>query len=171
MLTVIPTDDYDNPLPDSTLVAISQQINSKTNVFQEKLNNGIAWRLMYGEEKSGRMLVTAALDGVPSKELTSIVSPSNSTDFKIGFERVHDFADGNQVIKFMTSPITDRFSNTVNDGTLVNFIVKNKKEELLKSTGTTLAGIATANMLHPNEEEEWGLLHILQVRQRAMRFS
>ena len=112
-------------------------------------------QLLYGEEKSGRMLVTAALDGVPSKELTSIVSPSNSTDFKIGFERVHDFADGNQVIRFMTSPITDRFGNTVNDGTLVNFIVKNKRGELLKSTGTTLAGIATANRLHPNEEEEW----------------
>ena len=55
----------------------------------------------------------------------------------------------------MTSPITDRFGNTVNDGTLVNFIVKNKRGELLKSTGTTLAGIATANRLHPNEEEEW----------------
>ncbi len=157
MLTVIPTDDYDNPLPDSTLVAISQQINSKTNVFEVRLKDGLAYSLLYGEEKSGRMLVTAALDGVPSKELTSIVSPSNSTDFKIGFERVHDFADGNQVIRFMTSPITDRFGNTVNDGTLVNFIVKNKRGELLKSTGTTLAGIATANMLHPNEEEEWGV--------------
>ena len=157
MLTIIPTDDYDNPLPDSTVVSISQLIDFKTNVFEVRLKDGLAYSLLYGEEKAGRMLVTAAVNGVPSKELTSIVSPSNSTDFKIGFERVHDFADGNQVVRFMTSPITDRFGNTVNDGTLVNFIVKNKRGELLKSMGTTLAGIATSNMLHPNEEEEWGV--------------
>ena len=157
MLTIIPTDDYDNPLPDSTVVSISQLIDFKTNVFEVRLKDGLAYSLLYGEEKAGRMLVTAAVNGVPSKELTSIVSPSNSTDFKIGFERVHDFADGNQVVRFMTSPITDRFGNTVNDGTLVNFIVKNKRGELLKSMGTTLAGIASSNMLHPNEEEEWGV--------------
>ena len=157
MLTIIPTDDYDNPLPDSTVVSISQLIDFKTNVFEVRLKDGLAYSLLYGEKKAGRMLVTAAVNGVPSKEVTSIVSPSNSTDFKIGFERVHDFADGNQVVRFMTSPITDRFGNTVNDGTLVNFIVKNKRGELLKSMGTTLAGIASSNMLHPNEEEEWGV--------------
>ena len=157
MLTIIPTDDYDNPLPDSTVVSISQLIDFKTNVFEVRLKDGLAYSLLYGEEKSGRMLVTAAVNGVTSKELTSIVSPSNSTDFKIGFERVHDFADGNQVVRFITSLITDRFGNTVNDGTLVNFIVKNKRGELLKSMGATLAGIATSNMLHPNEEEEWGV--------------
>ena len=158
MLTIIPTDVYDNPLSDSTRVSISQQINAKINVFEDRLKYGIAWRLLYGEEKSGRMLVTAAVNRVPSKELTSIISPSNSTNFSISLDRVHGYADGNQVISFMTSRIKDKYGNTVSDGTLVNFIVKNSKGEVLKTLGTTLGGIATANMLHPSEAEDWQVI-------------
>ena len=155
MLTVMPTDGYDNPLPDSTLVSISQQISSKTKVLESSIKDGIAWKLLYGEESTGRMLVSAAVGNTPSKELTAMISPSNSRNFTIGFERVHEYADANQVISFTTSVIRDKYGNRVSDGTLVNFIVVNKEGALLKSMGTTLGGVATAKMLHPSHAEDW----------------
>lgn len=155
MLTVIPTDDFDNPLPDSTSVSIRQQISSKTKLFESRIKDGIAWKLLYGEKSTGRMLVSAVIGNTPSKELTAMISPSNSSNFTIGFERVHEYADANQLISFTTSVIRDKYGNRVSDGTLVNFIVVNQEGTLLKSIGTTLGGVATARMLHPSHAEEW----------------
>ena len=155
MLVVIPTDMYDNPLSEGTQIEIIKQLDAKTSVAPAVLKDGFAWQLLYSEEKAGRMLVGASVNGIASKELTSIISPSNATDFNIAYKRVHEFADGNQVISFKTDQITDRFGNVVSDGTLVNFIVTDKRGIRLQTSGTTLAGVATGRMLHPDEADEW----------------
>ncbi|HDZ13830.1 MAG TPA: hypothetical protein ENH60_02890 [Pricia sp.] len=157
MLVIMPTDVYDNPLSEGTQIEIVKQLDDKTSVAPAVLKDGFAWQLLYGEEKAGRMLVGASVNGIASKELTSIISPSNATDFTIVYERVHEFADGNQVISFKTDPITDRFGNVVSDGTLVNFIVTNTKGMRLQTSGTTLAGVATGRMLHPDEADQWAI--------------
>ena len=155
MLVVMPTDVYDNLLADSTQVTIVRQIDSKTITDASVLKDGFTWRILYSEEKAGRMLVAASVNGTASKELTSIIAPSNATNFDIEYQRIHEFADGNQVISFITSLITDRFGNVVSDGTLVNFIITNKKGIRLQTSSTTLSGVATGRLLHPDETDEW----------------
>lgn len=155
MLAVMPTDVFDNPLSDGTQIEITKQLDDKTIVNSSALRNGFYCKLLYGEEKIGRMLVSAAVNGTASKELTSTISPSNATDFTIAYERVHEFADGNQVISFKTIPIMDRFGNAVSDGTLVNFVITNKRGIRLQTTGTTMAGVATGRLLHPEAADEW----------------
>ena len=155
MLTIIPTDVYDNPLLDKTEVNIMKQMNATSLPTKVIIEDGFAWQLLYSGENAGRMLAGASVDGIASKELTSMISPSNATDFKINYKRVHEFADGNQVISFSTSPITDVYGNKVSDGTLVNFSSTNKKGMRLQTRGITLSGVATGRMLHPEAEDEW----------------
>ena len=157
MLVVMPTDVYDNPLSDGTQIDIVRQLDNKIITEVSVLKDGLAWQLLYSGEKAGRMLVSATVAETASKELTSIISPSNATDFTITYERVHEFADGNQVISFRTSPIADRFDNPVNDGTLVSFVITTKEGIRLHTSGMTLAGVATGRLLHPEKAEEWAV--------------
>ncbi|MGB3775476.1 MAG: hypothetical protein WA951_09495, partial [Leeuwenhoekiella sp.] len=45
----------------------------------------------------------------------------------------------------------------VSDGTFVEFIVENKEGMILKSSATTISGVATVKFLHPEQPEEWKL--------------
>lgn len=155
MLVAIPTDIFDNPISDSTQVAIAQQMDNETILHQTTLSDGFAWKLLFSGKKTGRMLAGASTSGARSKELASMISPSNATDFTIAYDRVHEFADGNQVIDFRTSVIQDEFGNTISDGTFVNFMVQNKNGIKLRTSGTTIAGVATGRMLHPTEADKW----------------
>jgi len=155
MLVTIPTDTYDNPLEDGTSVAVKHQFENTITETNVRLKNGIAWENIYSTRKSGRILVSASCNRINSKELTTLVFPAKATDFKIEIARVHQFADGNQVINLITSKITDEYGNVVSDGTLVNFIIEDTKGAKLKAIGTILNGVATAKMLHPSEKETW----------------
>ncbi|WP_095073085.1 hypothetical protein [Tenacibaculum jejuense] len=155
MLTVCPTDEYDNPLLDDTNVLINYQFDSKIVSSNEKIKNLTAWKTIFSYEKSGRFLVNSECNGVSSKEITTEVYPNNAVRFKITSSRYHDYADGNQIASFKTSVIKDSYGNIVSDGTHVVFVTKNISGDLLTSYGNTIAGVATGKMLHPDRKESW----------------
>ncbi|WP_209406017.1 hypothetical protein [Pseudozobellia sp. WGM2] len=155
MLFMVPVDIYDNPLPDGTVVSINKQMDQEVKVITALTKNGYVWKNLFSSERAGRMLVNTSTNNIHSKELTSMISPSNSVDFKITYNRVHDFADGNQVVIFKTDQIKDRFGNTVSDGTLVNFSIEEDKGTILKTKGSTIDGVATGRILHPTEASDW----------------
>jgi hypothetical protein len=155
MYVVSPTDVYDNPLSDSTKIDHSYQFEDAVQKTSVRLKNLIGWKNIYSTQKSGRILVTASCNDAHSKEFTTVVSPANATDFQIAYKRNHSYADGNQIITFSTDAIQDEFENTVSDGTLVSFSVTNTKGMVLQTTGTTINGVARANLLHPTEAEIW----------------
>lgn len=157
MLIVIPTDSLDNPLLKNTAVTAKYQFlnqNKKDIIFTKNL---ISYKNLYSPLKSGRMLVSSECLGENSKEFTIIVYPANPTDFKISAERHHNYADGNQITTFYSSIIKDQQNNIVSDGTYVTFFIKNKKGNTLKTSGTTIKGIATAKMIHPDYETNWSI--------------
>ena len=69
----------------------------------------------------------------------------------------HDFADGNQIIKFKSDKIKDEFGNVVSDGTLVTFMIKNQKDAYFYTVGTTIDGVVEARTLHPSAAAEWNV--------------
>jgi len=158
MLVNVPTDKYDNPLVDNTPVLIKHQFGNSITETAMKLKNFIGWKHIYSPTASGRILVSASCNTIDSKELTTIVHPANASDFKIDFKRGHKYADGNQVIQFITAIIYDKFNNVISDGTLVNFSIKNTKGVKLQAIGTTVNGVARAKMLHPSEKETWEIV-------------
>lgn len=157
MLVVIPTDSLDNALPDNTTVDAKHQFLRNETSDSIKIKNSIAYKNIYSEEKSGRMLVSSESKNTNSKEFTIIVFPAIPTDFKISALRPHNYADGNQITTFETSVIKDKHNNVVSDGTYVSFYITNDKNNSLKTSGTTIKGVATAMMIHPDYKTQWSI--------------
>lgn len=157
MLVVIPTDKFDNPLPEDTPVKINEQFLDNISSKEEKTKNLIAWKNIVAREKSGSILISSSCKTTNSNELTTVIFPSNPTNFVINFSRNHNFADGNQITEFTTSKLLDEFKNTISDGTIVEFNIKTSKNTILKTRATTINGIAKAKILHPDEKAFWNV--------------
>lgn len=155
MAISIPTDIYDNLLLDSTQVKtqiVFQETNSNNISFTK---NGITWVPIYSTEKTGKLFIGTNTQQSISKEMVVSVTPANPVSFRISEARAHPFADGNEVTYFTTSVIKDSFGNIVADGTLVNFEILSPKGHVLKTSGTTINGIALGKMLHPTRETSY----------------
>ncbi|WP_299120301.1 hypothetical protein [uncultured Winogradskyella sp.] len=157
MLVVIPTDDLDNPLIDSTIVAIKHQFLSNQEASDVYTEHGFAYKNIYSENKSGRILISSESLNLNSKEYDVNVVPAIPTNFEINAERIHDYADGNQITTFKTNIIKDRYDNIVSDGTYVTFFITNKDGYKSKTSGATINGIATAILLQPDHEDQWSV--------------
>ncbi|WP_296311111.1 hypothetical protein [Winogradskyella sp. UBA3174] len=157
MLVIIPTDDLDNPLIDSTKVEIKRQFLVNQNTSDVFTEHGFGYRNIYSETKSGRILISSEVLELNSKEYDVNVVPAIPTNFEINAERIHDYADGNQITTFKTTVIKDRYCNNVSDGTFVTFFITNKDGYKSKTSGLTINGIAVAELLHPDHEEQWSI--------------
>ncbi len=155
MLVVIPTDDLDNPLKKGTTVKVKHQFLKSERKTKVLTDNLIAFKKIYSPLKSGRMIITSESLNLNSKEYDVNIMPAIGTDFKIFFKRNHKYADGNQITTFYTSIIKDKNNNIISDGSFVDFFITNKKGNMLKTSGTTINGIAYAKMIHPEFEDNW----------------
>lgn len=155
MLVVIPTDTLDNPLKEGTEVLVKHQFLSSEKETKVTIENLIAYKNIYSPNKSGRMIISSESLSKNSKEFDVNIMPAIPTNFTISTKRNHTYADGNQITAFSTSIIKDTLGNTVSDGTYVEFFIRNKRNAILKTSGTTISGIATAKMIHPDQEEQW----------------
>ncbi|MBP2831631.1 hypothetical protein J8281_05460 [Aquimarina sp. U1-2] len=155
MHIVVPTDVYDNPLPDSTTVTFRHQfldIEKEKDMYTKNL---IAWKNIFSYNSSGKLQLSSEVSNTNSKESSVQIFPALPQDFQIFSSQEHKYADGNQIIEFTTEILKDEFDNLISDGTLVTFIIKNSKGILLQSRGTVVNGQATANMLHPDYKDSW----------------
>lgn len=155
MLVSIPTDRFDNPLADGTKVEVSEYFQGDLSKDSLEMENMFAWKNVYSRQKSGKILVSNSSKNLQAKEMISDVYPSIASDFEIRIEREHDYADGNMVSRIITSKIMDEYGNIVSDGTAVEFLVKNEDEAVLKTMATTIDGVATAKILHPEFPQNW----------------
>ena len=155
MLVVIPTDIYDNPLPENTSIKINEQFLDNITSTEEKTKNLIAWNTIMAKEKARSILVSSSCNTTNSNELTTVIYPSNPTNFLINFSRNHNFADGNQITELTTSKLLDEFGNTISDGTIVEFNIKNTENNILKTRATIINGFAKAKVLHPDSKDTW----------------
>ena len=155
MLTIAPTDAYDNPLDDGTPVTVKYQFQDNIDELQIETESFFAFYNVRSTLKSGRILVTAECNGTSSKELATIVYPDNAVNFSISSSSAHNYADGNQIITFKSDVIKDQYGNIVTNGTLVTFVIKNDQDAYLYTIGTTINGVAEAKTLHPDKAATW----------------
>lgn len=155
MQIVIPTDSYDNPLPDSTAVLIKHQFLDieKERVLHSK--DMVGWANIFSYTSSGRMLLFSKVGKTISKEFSVEIFPSLPENFEIKSSRKHAYADGNQITEFITSILKDEHGNIVSDGTLVEFVIKNANGFMLQTQGSTINGQAIGKILHPNHKDTW----------------
>ncbi|WP_425076762.1 hypothetical protein [Psychroserpens sp. S379A] len=155
MLVSIPTDLYDNPLDEQTPVTTKQQFLETIQTDSLLVRHQIAYQNIYSLPKSGKILVASECFGLNSKEYTIVVQPAIPTNFRLKAQRIHHYADGNQITTFTTSIITDKHDNVVSDGTFVQFYIKTGQTQILQTSGLTINGVAQAQMIHPEFESNW----------------
>ena len=157
MMVTVPTDSFDNPKKDDTNVILKYQFLQNVTNLNLKTKDFIAWHDIFSPTKSGKLLVSTECDTIATKEIETEIYPNLATNFTINYTRNHEFADGNQITHFTTSIIKDQFGNIISDGTLVSFIIKTKDNLVLKTFGTTINGIASAQILHPDHQENYSV--------------
>jgi hypothetical protein len=157
MMVSIPTDGFDNPKSENTPVLIKHQfLNNVTNDLKNT-NDFVAWQTIYSNAQSGQILSSTACNTTVTKEIETEVYPNIPTDFSIFYSRNHDYADGNQITTMTTSIIKDAYNNTVSDGTLVVFHITTQNQMFLKTFGSTINGIATGQILHPDHLDSYAV--------------
>ncbi len=155
MMVVIPTDELDNPLKDDTQVNIKHQFLETEESNQITTQHLISYKNIHSKRKTGRFLISSECLGLNSKEYDLNVLAAIPTNFTMSASRHHNYADGNQITRFSTSILKDEFNNVVNDGTYVDFFITNEIGNILKTSGSTIKGIATATMVHPDHKTQW----------------
>ena len=160
-LVVIPTDTLDNPLKQGTPILVKEQFLELQTKTQLKTNNYIGHKKIFSPQFSGRMLLSSESLGTNSKEYTVDILPGIPTNFNITVQRNHDYADGNQITSIITSVIKDIYGNSVNDGTYVLFFIRTKDQAVLKTSASTIHGIAKAQIIHPEKETDWSIRAVI----------
>ncbi|GAA4970507.1 hypothetical protein [Algibacter aquimarinus] len=155
MLVAIPTDSYDNPLSDDTKIAVKHQFKTRVSTDTVVVKNSIAYKNIYSTEKTGRILINSSCYGLESKEYGINIMPAPPENFTIDYNRHHVYADGNQITTLSTSILKDKYENLVSDGTYVEFFIKTSTATVLKTSGTTINGIATGRIIHPDHADKW----------------
>lgn len=154
-LVSIPTDVLDNPTQDDTEVLVNQQFYTKKSSSVIKTKHLIAFEEIYTRTKTGRISINSFCKGISSKELSTEIYSANPVSYLIDAKTNHPYADGNQLVTLSTSPIKDQYDNLIVDGTFVKFIIQNNDKYLLHANGTTINGVATAKINHPNQQDNW----------------
>ena len=157
MLVSIPLDEFDNPLPKGTLVNIQEQYQNTIKIDSIAVEHLLAYKIIDTKSKTGRILLGSYVGEKSSKEFTVDVLPNAPNNFEISTTRPHDYADGNQLTTFATSILKDAYNNTVSDGTLVLFQIENSEGYLLKTYGSTVNGVATGSIVHPDYATQWNI--------------
>lgn len=162
MMVMIPTDTLDNPIMDKSEVLLKKQFLSYEDTTQLAVKNLISYRRIYATEKTGRYLLSSKAHNKMSTEHTLLVWAALPTNFEITAHRNHGYADGNQLTKISTSVIKDPYGNKVSDGTFVNFIIEDKDGFILSAKGTTINGIASTKVMHPDHQQTWKVKGYIQ---------
>lgn len=155
MMVATPLDSLDNPLNSNTA------INFKLRSSQDKwLHNTVtehlfAYYIFPSSNQKGIMSGHVTCGENSSPDYDFYVTPNLPEDFSISFDRLHQEADGHQLIKFTTGVIRDSLNNIVADGTLVKFKVKNENQEYYLATGLTVNGVAQVDLPFPVKAEKW----------------
>lgn len=155
MFVSVPTDKFDNTMMDSTIVNLEYYFKNKSYNRVLRTEKGFVFKRIFSPNKSGRIFAVSECLDKYSKEYDVNVQPTLPIDFLINTDGHHYYADGNQVSQFRTSILVDSFDNVIRDGTMVEFYIKNKYGNILKTRGVTIDGIATADMIHPEFEDHW----------------
>jgi len=155
MIVMIPTDTLDNPIMDNSKILLKKQFLNTEDTTKLAVQNLIGYRRIYATKKTGRYLLSSNAFQKESTEHTLNIWPALPTNFTIKSIRNHEYADGNQLNKISTSIIKDPYGNIISDGTLVHFNITDKHGAILNANGTTINGIASTKLVHPDHHQIW----------------
>ena len=171
MMVAVPTDRWDNMIPNETEIVISEMFQGDLQTHNEVISNRIAWKRVFSPNLSGKINLAATMGSVATKQKTVEVKSQVAEAFSIEVSKIHVYADGNEMLTLKTSPITDRFGNLLTDGTSVQFKVTTSDQMIATSSGATINGIAQTKFLHPEAPSQWTIQGFVQGMAESEQFE
>ncbi len=150
MITVLPLDQFGNPAASGTAVEVRALHPDGTLAEQTvRVTHLLAWARLRSGTSAGRTTVIAQTEAAagPEAALDEVAGPPLA--LSLSAEPATLPADGRQLLTVRTSPLRDRFGNTLPDGTRVTFIVVAPDGTRRSIPALTLDGRATAPLQAP----------------------
>ncbi|NJB37372.1 hypothetical protein [Croceivirga sp. JEA036] len=158
MLTVVPVDDYDNPMPDKTEITVNENFKETQSVHELQTKDYVAYKRFYSYTQTGKITVSMTSEnGVTTKEKTTDVYPFSPDDFTIYQSKEHGYADGNEVVTLKTERLLDIYGNELQNGTIVRFLITTDSGKKLSAFAKTVKGVATTKIQHPVQAVNWSV--------------
>ncbi len=152
MLTIIPTDRFDNLLPDGQGLQAHVVAASKQHSVQLTTSHQVGVYRMNAPQVKGRVVVGIQAGEADLTQLEAQVTSGPLEDFDLSYQVTHPYADGHEQFQLSTSELRDVFGNTVEDGLQVTFRLQHLgTAEFREAYGLTVNGRASTWMLHPDQ--------------------
>ena len=156
MVTVVPTDQYDNAIFRDNPIKVKSKRGERIN-HTTTIKNLIASQEILSQEKSGKIILGVTLDKNTSREQEIQETPDWPTSFTLSLIKHYPYADNRQYLKLRTSRITDKYGNQIADGTLVHFHTYEGAEVRSTYKAIVIDGIANVYIRNPNQAVTWSI--------------
>ncbi|MEL7148002.1 MAG: hypothetical protein AAFO69_16630, partial [Bacteroidota bacterium] len=148
-------DIYDNVLPEGTAIGLRYQQGQEVTSYTIETASLYGYRRLYAGKKSGYGAISVLYDTLGSQSFRLDYFAADPEDFQISYVRQHTYADGEQLVEFSTSVIADHFGNVISDGTVVEFLLEDRKGAVTVLKAVTIGGVATGLRYAPQEATGW----------------
>ncbi len=154
MLVASSLDTYGNVRPDTITFHYSIHENSVQTL--RPIHHLASFHSIYTGTISGNGDVSVTSGNLYHPGIGLFEAPGFPSELRLQYSRDHEYADPGSRVEINASPMTDRFGNIIVDGTLVEFIIRDKiSENLSKAYGSTIEGIARVILPAPNHKTTW----------------
>ncbi len=152
MLVAMPTDTFNNPMPDGKRIIYNMFRPTLIKQFhKKKIETLISHHTFFATEKTGKTLIGIECDESSSNEKYVDEEPGWAKDISLApITKTNLKADGTHYLSIKTEIIYDKLNNIVFDGTIVTFVIYNEETQVYNQyTGITVDGVAKINLKHP----------------------
>ncbi len=159
MAVLAPRDEFDNPVAAGTTVIIRAQhpilpgAEPATGlaIVRTQTQHLLAWAPIASRTRAGRMLIAASAGSSHSPERFVMEVPGQPQPFIIQADQLTVPADGRQVVRLESEPITDRYGNQLFDGTHVTILAAMAAGEVRTLPALTIDGRVYATLQAPSQ--------------------
>lgn len=155
MIVSTALDRYGNPIRQEDTIRVVYQQQNQVEEYDLSMRPLFGYRRLNAGRKTGYGTVVAMRDSVSGKSFRLDFYHVDPLDFSVKTERQHQYADGDQVVALVTSPIRGISGDPIGNGTMVRFIIRDSKGKRSHLQGYTVDGVARAIRYAPEEAVTW----------------
>lgn len=148
-------DQYGNPLPKEESILAGYHVLNQISEVPMNMRSLFGFQRLEAPDKKGFGNVIGKYKQLVGKAFRVDYYAIDPLDFRITYERQHQYADGEQLIFFKTEIIRDAAGNVIGNGTVVKFQVADANGKVTELYAQTLDGIATTVRYAPEKADVW----------------
>jgi len=157
-LSVIPLDKFRNPMPDNYQNTFRFKYPKESvQTSRSEIKDFVSYKYFSPMGNVGKIHLAASAGNGNTLEEEILVVPGQASNFEIFVENLYPYADARQHLVLKSSEIKDIFGNSIADGTLINFVIKDQSGKSSFYNGISIGGIVEVNIENPSSATNWSV--------------